>query len=54
MTATVHPLTGATWTDDEGHPWPVTGAWCTACGLPLVPVDRRTTHPTCGLLEATR
>lgn len=23
------------WTDDEGHEWPVTGAYCAECGLPL-------------------
>lgn len=46
-TATVHPLRADRWTDAEGHRWPVTGTWCTSCGLPLVPVDGRPTHPNC-------
>lgn len=35
------------WTDDEGHEWPITGHWCTACGLPLIPTDDSTIHPGC-------
>lgn len=33
--------------DQQGHLWPITGDWCTVCGLPLIKVDRRTTHPNC-------
>jgi hypothetical protein len=43
-------MTGRRWTDTDGHDWPVTGYWCTECGLPLAAalVDRgETTHPNC-------
>lgn len=41
-------MTAPRWTDDDGHTWPVTGQWCTACGLPLTPTAHTpTTHPTC-------
>lgn len=39
------------WADDKGHTWPITGHWCEACGLPLIPVNGNTTHPCC---EETR
>lgn len=25
-------------TDDAGHAWPITGNWCSVCGMPLHPV----------------
>lgn len=31
----------------DGALWPVTGHWCSVCGLPLWRVDGSTTHPTC-------
>lgn len=39
----------ARWEDDDGHAWPLTGDWCTVCGLPLITVDDNSTHPTCDL-----
>lgn len=33
--------------DPDGHDWPITGTWCTQCGLPLDDVDGRGTHPVC-------
>lgn len=35
------------WTDAEGHKWPITGHWCAACGLPLIPTDGFSIHPGC-------
>jgi hypothetical protein len=35
-------------TDKHGDHWPVTGYWCTQCGMPLHPVNvPYGTHPTC-------
>lgn len=34
-------------TDMDGHKWPITGHTCTTCGMPLIPCDNQTTHPTC-------
>lgn len=25
----------ARWVDTDGHRWPITGAWCVTCGMPL-------------------
>lgn len=35
------------WTDEHRHLWPITGAWCSVCGLPLIPINNSTTHPLC-------
>lgn len=48
MTETADLLRGERWTDPDGHPWPITGRWCSICGLPRIDVgDGLTTHPTC-------
>lgn len=43
-------MSAGRWTDEQGHAWPVTGLWCTACGLPL---DRALadvgTHANCAV-----
>ena len=36
------------WTDPDGHHWPLTGFFCQACRLPMIPTAGYTTHPTCG------
>lgn len=34
--------------DTHGHAWPVTGAWCRVCAMPLIVVTPgQATHPTC-------
>ena len=34
--------------DAEGDIWPVTGLWCSVCGMPLHPVNIAFgTHPNC-------
>ena len=34
--------------DADGDIWPVTGLWCTVCGMPLNPVNIAFgTHPGC-------
>lgn len=34
--------------DRAGHLWPLTGHWCSVCGMPLLRVNRDdTAHPTC-------
>jgi hypothetical protein len=46
-----------TFTDPDGDRWPITGLWCSICGMPLNPVLANTgTHPTCEslLIEYTQ
>lgn len=43
----VFAVNGKTWTAPDGTPYPVTGYWCGACGLPRVPIAGMTFHPTC-------
>lgn len=34
--------------DPDGDRWPVTGSWCSSCGLPMTPIGAdQTTHPLC-------
>ena len=43
-------MSAAVFTDHEGHRWPVTGFWCSVCGLPMHPVNIAFgTHPNCDI-----
>lgn len=33
--------------DRAGHLWPLTGHWCSTCGMPLLRVRNESVHPTC-------
>lgn len=32
--------------DQQGHLWPITGQWCSVCGMPIDPITAPT-HPGC-------
>lgn len=41
-------MTAARLIDADGHEWPITGYWCTVCGLPLIrSTYGQTAHPNC-------
>lgn len=44
-------VNGDYWTGPDGVVYPVTGYWCNVCGLPRVPLDGMTYHPTCTPLQ---
>lgn len=46
-------MTPRTWTDPDGHHWPITGHYCTECGLPLIPTNGPA-HPLCAQPKGTK
>lgn len=45
-------MSATTLTDRHGHNWPVSGSWCSECGMPLArAIANESTHPNCDPLS---